>query len=50
MVQLVAQGLADKEVAHRLGISITTVRTHLDHVFRKLGVSNRVTLIRRVGL
>jgi len=46
---LAACGLHDKEIARRLGISITTVRTHLDHAFRKLGVTNRVLLIRRLA-
>jgi len=46
---LAACGLHDKEIARRLGISITTVRTHLDHAFRKLGVTNRVLLIQRLA-
>jgi DNA-binding CsgD family transcriptional regulator len=46
---LAACGLQDKEIARRLGISITTVRTHLDHAFRKLGVTNRVLLVQRLA-
>jgi len=46
---LAACGLHDKEIARRLGISITTVRTHLDHAFRKLGVNNRVLLVQRLA-
>ncbi len=46
---LAACGLADKEIARRLGISVTTVRTHLEHAFRKLDVTNRVTLARRLA-
>jgi DNA-binding CsgD family transcriptional regulator len=46
---LAACGLHDKEIARRLGISITTVRTHLDHAFRKLGVTNRVLLVQRLA-
>lgn len=49
VARLVAQGLPDKEVAARLGISVTTVRTHVDHAFRKLGVDNRVMLARRLA-
>lgn len=44
---LAAQGLPDKAIAQRLGISITTVRTHLDHAFRKLDVPNRAALAHR---
>lgn len=46
VVALVAEGLLDKEIAQRLGISYTTVRTHLDRSFHKLGVSNRSRLAR----
>jgi DNA-binding CsgD family transcriptional regulator len=48
VVKLVAEGLLDKEIAERLGISYTTVRTHLDRSFQKLGVSNRSRLARIV--
>lgn len=46
VVGLVGEGLLDKEIAYRLGISYTTVRTHLDRSFKKLGVSNRSKLVR----
>jgi len=48
VVELVVEGLLDKEIAQRLGISYTTVRTHLDRSFQKLGVSNRSRLARAV--
>lgn len=48
VVELVVEGLLDKEIAQRLGISYTTVRTHLDRSFQKLGVSNRSRLARIV--
>jgi DNA-binding CsgD family transcriptional regulator len=50
VVTLVVEGLLDKEIAERLGISYTTVRTHLDRSFQKLGVSNRSRLARLVQL
>jgi DNA-binding CsgD family transcriptional regulator len=46
VAHLAACGLADKEIARRLGISPTTVRTHIDHTYRKLGINNRVALAR----
>lgn len=48
VVQLVVEGLLDKEIAQRLGIAYTTVRTHLDRSFQKLGVGNRSRLARKV--
>jgi DNA-binding CsgD family transcriptional regulator len=50
VAQLAASGLHDKEIARRLGISVTTVRTHIDHAFRKLNVTNRMTLVRKLKL
>lgn len=48
VVELIVEGLLDKEIAYRLGISYTTVRTHIDRSFQKLEVSSRSKLIRRV--
>lgn len=45
---LVAQGLSDKEIARRLNISVTTVRTHLEHTFRKTGACNRTGLANKI--
>ena len=50
VAELAACGLHDKEIARRLGISITTVRTHIDHAFRKLNVNNRMTLVHKLNL
>lgn len=41
-------GLTDKQIASRLDISFSTVRTHLKHVFYKLSVNNRAQLIRQL--
>jgi HD-GYP domain-containing protein (c-di-GMP phosphodiesterase class II) len=38
---LLAQGCANKEIATRLGISAKTVGNHVEHVYTKLGVTNR---------
>lgn len=41
VLALVAQGLANKVIARRLGISEKTVKAHLTNVFAALGVSDR---------
>jgi DNA-binding CsgD family transcriptional regulator len=41
ILDLVAGGLGDKEIARRLGISTNTVRTHLQRVYRDQRVANR---------
>ena len=38
---LVAQGLADKEIAERLTISLYTVKSHLRNILSKLQVGSR---------
>ena len=38
---LLAQGMSNKEIGLRLHITEKTVRNHLTHVFRKLGVARR---------
>jgi len=43
-VRLVAQGLSNKEIALYLGVSVTTVRTHLNKAYDKLGSDSRVEL------
>ena len=40
-LRLMADGKANKEIANALGISDRTVKTHLGHLFEKLGVTSR---------
>jgi DNA-binding CsgD family transcriptional regulator len=41
VVQLVALGGTNREIACRLAVTEATVRKHLEHAYRKLGVTNR---------
>ena len=42
---LVAEGFKNHEIAQQLHISNATVKTHLQHIFAKLGVSNRTAAV-----
>jgi DNA-binding NarL/FixJ family response regulator len=42
VLRLLSTGLSNKEIAPLLFISETTVKTHIDHIIAKLGVSDRV--------
>jgi len=41
VLALVAQGLTNRQISSRLFISPATVRTHLEHIYDKLGVRSR---------
>jgi DNA-binding NarL/FixJ family response regulator len=45
VLQLVARGNSNREVGQTLHISAATVKTHLIHVFDKLGVSDRTAAV-----
>lgn len=44
---LVARGLTNTRIAERLDVSPATVRTHMEHVLRKLGVRSRSQAVAR---
>ncbi len=41
ILQLVARGLGNKEIANKLYISENTVKTHIRHILEKLNLNNR---------
>jgi DNA-binding NarL/FixJ family response regulator len=47
-VQLVAEGLSNRAIALRMGVSVRTIEGHLNHAFAKLGVESRTELVRMV--
>ncbi|MGC5171253.1 LuxR C-terminal-related transcriptional regulator [Microbacterium sp. DT81.1] len=49
VVELVLDGMSNAEVASRLFLSERTVETHLQHVYRRLGVDSRLGLVTRLG-
>lgn len=49
VARMVADGLTNPEIGRRLYISRSTVKTHLSHVYAKLGISGRAELAARFG-
>ena len=45
ILALLADGLGNKQIAARLGISPNTVKTHLELLFEKIGVSSRAEAV-----
>lgn len=43
VLQLVAQGMANKQIGRALGITERTVKVHVGHVFRRIGVADRTS-------
>lgn len=44
VIRLIARGMTNRQVAQRLVLSQATVKTHVYHVFQKLGIRNRTEL------
>jgi DNA-binding NarL/FixJ family response regulator len=49
VVELAADGLANKEIAATLFVSVRTVEVHLKHAYAKLGIRSRTQLARRLS-
>jgi DNA-binding NarL/FixJ family response regulator len=45
VLRLLAEGFGAREIAGRLSIAEKTVNTHIDHIFRKLGVHSRAQAV-----
>jgi len=49
IVELVAQGLSNREIGIKMGISRDSVKQALKRMFRKLDVSARAEMIAKLG-
>ncbi len=47
VLELIAQGLSNQEIAERLFVSLSTVKTHSSNLFMKLDARRRTEAIRR---
>jgi DNA-binding CsgD family transcriptional regulator len=50
ILDLLLQGMTNRQIAHAIGIGEETVKKHLYHVYRKLGLHSRSQLIIEQGL
>jgi DNA-binding CsgD family transcriptional regulator len=48
VARMAADGLSNKEIAQALFVTVNTVQTHLQHTYRKLGISSRSQLAPRL--
>jgi DNA-binding NarL/FixJ family response regulator len=47
VLRLIAEGDSNHEVARKLVVSLATVKTHVNHIFGKLGAESRVQVVAR---
>ncbi len=45
ILALLGRGQSNKEIAHKLELSVKTVKNHLNNMFQKLGVTNRTEAV-----
>ncbi|MFC9977778.1 response regulator [Spirillospora sp. NPDC127200] len=45
VLQLVAEGMSNRRISRRLFLSETTIKTHLVHIYAKLGVDSRTAAV-----
>jgi DNA-binding NarL/FixJ family response regulator len=46
IAHLIAHGHRNRAVAEQLGVTTGTVKVHVNNIYAKLGIDNRVTLVR----
>jgi DNA-binding NarL/FixJ family response regulator len=46
VLQLIAEGKTNRQVAEVLGLSVKTVDTHRAHLMRKLSIHDQTTLVK----
>jgi LuxR family maltose regulon positive regulatory protein len=47
VLRLLAEGLTDREIAEQLTVTLGTAKTHVSHIYGKLGVHSRVQAVTR---
>src|SRR5437879_197709 len=47
VLALVVEGASNQEIARKLVVSLATVKTHINHIFGKLGAESRVQVVAR---
>jgi len=49
VLQLISKGYNNEEIAEKLFVSKNTVKTHIQHIYTKLDVKNRIQAMKKVA-
>lgn len=49
IIDLIFAGLSNKAIADKLLISVHTVKSHIDNIFKKMGVNYRTSVIAKMN-
>ena len=50
VMELMATGLRQRQIADRLSIKMETARTHIKNAYKKLGAHNKVDALHKAGI
>jgi two-component system nitrate/nitrite response regulator NarL len=45
VLSLASNGLTAAEIAEQIGVSVTTIKTHFENIYSRLGVSDRCAAV-----
>jgi LuxR family maltose regulon positive regulatory protein len=45
VLRLIVAGFTNREIAEQLIVSLGTIKTHINHIYQKLGVRNRTQAV-----
>jgi DNA-binding CsgD family transcriptional regulator len=49
IVNYISEGKSNKEIAHELSVSLSTIKTHTNNIYKKLAINSRAELLNRLN-
>jgi DNA-binding NarL/FixJ family response regulator len=48
VARCVLAGLGDQQIAEKLGVSLSTIQTHMNRIYKRLAIHRRTELVKRI--